>query len=228
MSGSDSVYKTMQDVNAFIETLGGDDKATIYFQRGDTWVIQTETAVLNVSTENITISAFGSGDRPIFDGNNMTKFGEGRTQPLVQVSAAGAVVEYVTIQNAYGSGIRFDQTVDGTLRHSKIDMMGNAAVELFKSDNITVEHCQISRAGYHGDQGPEPIYAFHPQAINANDNWSDNCTFRYNYIYNNWTEGIGANSHTVEYNLIGASIGSGNSNLDLRLLILRHLDCHNR
>ena len=130
--------------------------------------------------------------------------------PLIQVSENNCTVEYIRLVNAYGSAIRFDSVTSGKALNCQIDKAGWAGVAIAgTSSGITVERCSITKAGYRSDLGPDPQHASHPQAIQSNTYSVEDCIFRYNHVYNCYTEGIGASGNTVEFNLVGPTMAPG-------------------
>jgi hypothetical protein len=211
-SGNDKAYRTIQDVNKFIQKLESGDSASIYFKRDCKWTINSKGSYLNVTKKNIYVGAFDSGAMPIFDGvdKEFNTASVNTHAPLIQIGANGVTVDSIKLINAYASAIRFSNVSNGSVKNCIIDKAGWAGVLLAgATSNVTVERCEITRAGYRGNEGPDPKSGSHPQAINANGSNVRNCIFRYNHVYNCYTEGIGGNGNISEFNLVGPTKASG-------------------
>mgnify|MGYP003563374125 CR=1 FL=1 len=212
VGGSAAAYRSIEDVNKFINNLSNSDSASIYFKRGNKWNITSTSGYLNIQKKNIFIGAFGSGNLPIFDGQN-TAYNQAKVNshaPLIEVSANSCTVDSIRLINAYGSAIRVENVSSGLIKNCQINKTGWAGVLLSgATSGVTVERLEITRAGYRGNEGPDPQFGSHPQAINANGSNVRNCIFRYNHVYNCYTEGIGGNGNISEYNLVGPTKASG-------------------
>jgi len=75
--GSDSVFKTIADINAFSALQPGDN---VYFRKGQTWREQLTVPASGMEGSVITFGAYGSGDKPIISGaDNITGWEENGT-----------------------------------------------------------------------------------------------------------------------------------------------------
>jgi hypothetical protein len=210
--GSAAAYSSIEDVNVFIQKLENNDSASIYFKRGSKWSITRTANFLNIRKKNIFVGAFGSGSLPIFDGKG-TAFQSQNVNshaPLILVSGNNCTVDSIRLINSYGSGVRIENVSSGIIKNCQINKAGWAGVAIAgTSSGIAVERNEITEAGYRGDQGPEPKFSSHPQAIQANTFSVQDISIRYNHVYNCYTEGIGASGNLVEFNLVGPTLGSG-------------------
>ena len=66
--GSDSVFKTIADINAFSALQPGD---SVLFRKGQTWREQLIVPVSGTEGSVITFGAFGSGDKPVINGADL-------------------------------------------------------------------------------------------------------------------------------------------------------------
>jgi hypothetical protein len=131
--GTDSVYKTVADVN--LKTfLAGD---FIYFKRGGTWNEQLTIAQSGSDQHPITIDAFGSGNKPIFNAGGV------RNYAIYSVNTSYITIQNVKVQNA----VKWDLFLDGTGTNiivDTVDTVGGAigVYTRYKSNtrysNITV------------------------------------------------------------------------------------------
>lgn len=65
-SGTDSVFKTIADINVFSALQPGDN---VYFRKGQTWREQLTVPASGTDGHLITFGAFGIGDKPIIIGS---------------------------------------------------------------------------------------------------------------------------------------------------------------
>ena len=47
--GSATAYRSIEDVNKFIKTLESNDSASVYFKRGNKWIITSKSSNLNIT-----------------------------------------------------------------------------------------------------------------------------------------------------------------------------------
>jgi hypothetical protein len=211
--GTDIAYQSIEDVNKFLQKLESNDTASIFFKKGGKWKVTAPTNALKISKSNIYVGAFGSGNMPIFDGQDraINSMSINVHPPLIQVSGDNCTIESIQLINAYGSALRLSDVKNGVVKNCRINKAGWAGVAIAGySQGVVVEKCEITRVGWRGDQGPEAAPGMdHPQAIQANTSGVNGCRFRYNHIYNCYTEGIGASGQTVEFNLVGPTTASG-------------------
>jgi hypothetical protein len=211
--GSANAFCTIKDVNSYLATLSKDDTVTVLFKKNQEWAITSTESYLKINKDRVFIGAFGSGSLPVFDGKD-TAYNDDLLKlhaPLIQINSNYCTVGSIRLVNAYGSAIRFSDVEGGLISQCQILKTGWSGIAIAgNSRKVAVEHCEITQTGWRSDLGPEPIEGMnHPQAINANTAGVDECLFRYNHIYNCYTEGIPASGHIVEYNLIGPTKASG-------------------
>ena len=112
-----------------INTAGSSDTVNLYFNRGDTWSMNTaavsKTSIygLYVSSSSpiVNIDAFGSGDKPIFDGM-VTDFssvpshddtnGPLRWNRIFQIVKDNCSIKNIKINGVYGMGIWIGANTD--------------------------------------------------------------------------------------------------------------------
>ena len=218
-------WKTLSKAQSAINALGSGDTANLYFDRGDTWAISTGQG-RNFTVDNsdpiVNIDAYGSGDRPIFDGG-ITDFS------AVAVSGTGGYYFYnevfvfqrnncsmanVEIKRIYGNAIRIGSasntshkgdyfTLSDSLIHS-FGYCGIAAGGKTGASNCTIERNTIhtgqelyknSKVGFWG--GGINLYgeSFYP---------SLNYLIRHNVVYDIYGEGIQmGGGGVIEYNIVG-------------------------
>jgi hypothetical protein len=224
-----SPWRTIPKVNSYLNSLPSGDSATIFFKRGDVWEMTTNNTYLQIKHPNVIIDAYGdlNSQLPTFDGRDTYRGGTAIMKngtPCILVSDNDSptgdnfIIRNIRIIDAFVSGILVGVVTNGLIQDCIIEQAGWAGIGLFSVSphfvqGVTVERCSISRAGYHANDGPEPYSdgsaTAHPQAINANLDQSINNIFRYNHVFNCWTEGIGASGQLAEYNLVGPTTASG-------------------
>ena len=113
-------WKSLSKANTQIASLSSGDIATLYFDRSDTWTFTSNNDVLTIRKSNVTIDAYGSGAKPIFDGDDSYPTGlTGSDVPYryaITIANSGTPISTVTnvhinnlnIRNMYpGGGIAF-------------------------------------------------------------------------------------------------------------------------
>jgi hypothetical protein len=227
----DSPCKTLGKAQAIIDSKSSGDTVNLYFNRGDIWSMDTaavsKTSVygLDVTSSSpvVHIDAYGSGDKPVFDGG-VTDFSNvpshnASTGPLMwnnvfRIMQDNSSVKNIKITNSYGIAISLGSNID-------------------YGDYITIEGCEISYFGFigisssanYGTQnsiitknlihdggnlymngktpGPDWGYAITVAPVWATSRAASGNTISYNVIYNEAGEGIHGNGATVEYNIVG-------------------------
>ena len=228
-------WKTINKINSQILTMTeGTDSATIYLKRGDTWTGALSTAWINVRKSNVTITAYGSGDKPILDGAGVTpegvtggdipygyfiKVGNGTSATVTNVH-----VSNIRITNGYpGGGIQFsgadstyNATGPGSVTNCELYDLGWSAIALYKIGNyggsanaIKLENNSITTINEYCRVNAWTMGW--PQAIQGNMSGSTyGHEARYNVISDVYGEGIGAQGFSViEYNDISSTKAPG-------------------
>ena len=85
-SGSDSVFKTIGDINAFSALAAGDQ---VLFRKGQTWREQLTVPSSGSAGSLITFGAYGSGAQPVFNGADIVSSWTPNTGQVLQ-QASGA------------------------------------------------------------------------------------------------------------------------------------------
>jgi len=111
--GSSSVYKTIADLNAKSFSAGDN----IYFRKGQTWNEQLTISQSGSSGNQITFGAFGSGNKPIIDGQNTRNY-------AITTNAFNYVtLQDIQIQNAAWANFWSDVVSTGAVL-TNIDSVG--------------------------------------------------------------------------------------------------------
>jgi hypothetical protein len=230
--GSASAYNSLDDVDAFVDSLSnGTDTATIYWRRGRTWTLTSNSDAINIDKSDTTFDAYGTGAKPIIDGDGSYPNLIGI--PVIDVANnASAIgnIENVFIKNLQivnthdgsstnegGLGIRYTGTGTseghyiggGGVQNCFISMTGAAAISLYRvpaTDPILIESNEITRANeYHRTTSASSW----PQTINTHDSYTYGHECRNNKIYNTFGEGIGCRGFDiVEYNVVSDTSSS--------------------
>ena len=206
----------------------GTDSAHVYFDRGDTWTISSFGTTVAVRRSNVTIDAYGTGAKPIFDGQNIYPSDNGAQTAVFSAgdSSSGATVTNVHFNNLdirnlsngvantdsksigvifYGTSSGNYFTGPGSVRNCVISNVGWSGIGIYRVPNtlgsnyaITIEKNLIECTGWYA----KILGGTGPQAINANDGYSCGHIARYNRVRNTHHEGIGARGFAlIEYNV---------------------------
>jgi hypothetical protein len=227
-----SPWRSLNKMETMINSItNGTDSANIYLRRGDTWTLNSFGCPLRINKSNITIDAYGSGNRPIIDGQNIYPADNGNQVPVIGVGDAnggstapvsGVYINNLEIRNLsngsanpdskaigiafYGSGASAYATGPGAVRDCKIMDAGWSAITLYRVPNhLGSSHAiKIERNWIERTNWYGKILGGNgPQSINTNDGWSSGHEARYNYIYQSENEGIGAGGLAIaEYNVV--------------------------
>jgi hypothetical protein len=232
--GSESTpWQTLSKINTQINTLtNGTDSATIYLKRGDTWTLTSNTGI-QVTRSDVSIGAYGTGDKPIIDGddyyphdnhvNVITIGASGSSDPVTNVH-----IDSLVIQNTHntssvvegGGGIQFVGTIGGasgtftgpgSVTNCELSNFGWQAISIYRVPNTLGEDyaVKIENNYIHGTGWWSAVNSYTengPQAINANDGYSSGHIARHNRIDLTHNEAIGAGGFAlVEYNHISGT-----------------------
>ena len=119
----------------------------IYFQRGETWPSGEPNLVITCagsSGSQITFGAYGSGNKPVFDGN------------AIQCTSGNGyiTVDNIEVKNTAGDGIAFSKTsgwqYDIKVTNCTVHDAGNVNIFLMSIDGYLIENC-TSYNGYNGN-----------------------------------------------------------------------------
>jgi hypothetical protein len=226
--GVEKGYKSLQDVNSFLKSTNSTGAAKIFFKRGNKWVFSNDSDTILISRSNVTIDAYGTGAKPILDGNGKyPSTMSSSKQPVgYAIRVAGGLsggfsnvyIKNMRIQNMYpGGGIIFSGDSIGNFRgpgsvtDCEIEDIGWAGINLNEVPNTggTANAILVER-NYLNVVNEYPRLSslgWWPQAINAN-NSSYGHICRYNVINDVYGEGIGADGFDlVEYNIVSGTKG---------------------
>ena len=134
--GSSSVYKTIADLNAKSFSAGDN----IYFRRGQTWNEQLTISQSGTSGNQITFGAFGSGNKPIIDGQNT------RSYAITTNAFNYITLQDLQIQNATWANFWSDVVSSGAVL-TNIDSVGGVRGIWFrKPSNSTFTNITATNA----------------------------------------------------------------------------------
>ena len=233
-------WKTLQKAEDVMKVLADTDVVNLYFDRGDTWNFATNV-VENFSVETgdpvVHIKAYGSGDRPVFQGD-ISDFSAAdddgdnsynRWNRVFQIEVDDCSIDNIEIKDAYGDAITLEGIDGFTLSNSVIHNVGYSFLKADDSaQNITAEHNIL----YDGQ-------LLHLNSKLLSDFWGNGISFfnqgggpysgntiQYNLIYNVGGEAISAVNSTIQYNVIGNSssiaLDLSTANWDAGTTIARH------
>lgn len=218
-------WKSLSKAQIKINTLGSGDTANLFFDREDTWIVDTTIKksshfIVKKPGPIVNIGAYGSGNRPVFDGSvsdfsvadDHNKYsGPLRWNRLFEFQVTNCSISNVEIKNVYGNAI-FLNAADGfTLSNSKIHNFGSSAI--IDEYQYGIEDCnieqnvfhtgqQLARYGLRGDSGWEAAVHL-TSGGNGSPGLCRNNTTRYNLVYDIFGEGINAPNSIIEYNVVG-------------------------
>ena len=204
--GSQSAFSTSADVNSFIKSLQSGDTAKIYFQRGDTWVMNKADDYIQIRTSGVkvTLDAFGNGNPPVFDGLYNGGNYDADSRFLVNLVAQGQTIKNLTFKNSYSHAVMVSSGTDHLISNCRFVGIGSAAVSIssdtggilqYNYTNDTQKRWRV------GADGTGTLGGW-PQAFNMNVGSSSKWTIQYNYVSNAYGEGIGVGSSIVQYNVV--------------------------
>lgn len=206
----DSPWKSLSKARSMLFTLSSSDVATLYFDRGDSWTYDWGiNGVLSIRAGKVTITSYGSGNKPVFDGEiNFSNPPEKIIDPtpyryysFIDINAKNATIKNLEIKNGYGKGVVIRQ--DGaTVQENLIHNMGATMIDV--AGTATTRNATIQKNELHTGQQLNlyKIYTGWGPAIGMVRRVSTGSIIRYNKIYDIYGEGIIAGDCTVEYNLI--------------------------
>jgi parallel beta-helix repeat protein len=206
---SDANAKRSLSQVAFLPLTPGDK---VLLKCDDTWTEeQMIVAASGTSANHITIGAYYvsgaevegiSGSKPVIDGNDnypyssldCSHYGEA----LIEIAGAYVDVENLTVTQSTGRGIDVADNDYVTIENCTVSNIFNQGIHFYNSDHSSA----ISNTVYQTSERRDFGCSDAPAALQFNR--SDYGTAQYNYVYDNWQEGIGfyfgSDYGTVEYN----------------------------
>ncbi|WP_319405972.1 right-handed parallel beta-helix repeat-containing protein [uncultured Desulfosarcina sp.] len=214
-----SPWKSLSKANAMLAKLSSSDIATLYFDRGDIWAFDWAiNGVLKISSGTVTITDYGSGKKPVFDGEiDFSNPPAGIIDPspyrwhaVISVNSPNATIENIEIKRNYGMGIitsKNGMTVQDCVFHdSGATSIGNSTSPGATSLNTTIQRNEF----YNGQQlNFYKIYTGWGAAIGLVSCEATGSVIRYNKLSNIYGEGIIVGDCTVEYNFISDTYSAG-------------------
>jgi hypothetical protein len=219
--GNAKAYRSLRDVNKFFNTLNSSDTAVVYFKRGNIWTYSSNDDIIKINCSNITIDAFGIGEKPIFDGNSqypmgVTKSGIPYMYAIMVGDQAGHKISNVYIRNlriqnmSPGGGVFFAGTgssngyftSSGSVENCELYNIGWSGIVIYRVPNafgsehaIKIEFNHLDNLMTYQRQGA--------QGIQSNDGYSYGHECRYNLVERANNSGIGVGGFSItEYNFI--------------------------
>jgi len=220
-------WKTLQKAENVMKVKNSGDVVNLYFDRGDTWNFATNvTEVFSVETGDpvVHIRAYGSGNKPIFQGDisdfSTADFdgdnGYYRYNRVFHFEVEDCSVDNVEIKDVYGIAVYLFDADGFTLSSSLIHNVGASFLDTKGSpggENVTIEYNTLHTGmqlhlydlyGVAWPQWSQGISLFQEDGGPFRNN-----LIQYNLIYDVAGEGIVAPSSTIQYNVVGdtASVG---------------------
>lgn len=226
-----SPFKSLSKAQSLLNSMtNGTDEATLYFKRGETWVFTSNSDCIDIKKSNVTLDAYGSGNKPVFDGDDQYPTGVSHTGSALNAAVmvaggpAGSFtnvsIKNLRIQNMFpGGGVNFGGSSPngnfrgpGLVSDCEIHNMGWAAVQITEVPNISgssgaikIERNNISKIAEWPKASGQKNW---PQVLQSNTRINSGHEARYNIISEAWGEGIGAKGfRIIEYNVISGIKG---------------------
>ena len=205
----------VSDAQAKVNGAGSSDTVNLYFNRGDTWSFNTAAAtktlcfgiIVGSNGPTINIDAYGTGQKPVFDGSvsnfstvpshNPTT-GPFAWNRIFEFRRANCSVKNIEIRRIYGDGIylRRENGENGfILQNCKINRFGNSALRFWSGainvlieNNLIYEGQQLQR--FYKRSGVGWGAALHLTTEDQNSVTPHDNIVRYNLIYDIAGEGM--------------------------------------
>lgn len=178
-TSSSSAFKSLE--KAFGALNKGD---TLYLRKGDVW---KPSKSLAITAPNVTIGAYGSGARPVIDGQKKVPT-LGSYYGLIHVTGDNAKIRDIFLKNSGGSGIKFSK-VDGVLAENvKVDWTYRFSLQAERSSDIVFKDCESVRsaAQFVDPNRPNGGWPHGLSILASTDAIVEGCV-----IHEGWGEGIG-------------------------------------
>jgi len=224
-------------IQALIDAAGSTDIVNLYFDRGSTWTANSETAGcttygIDIGTTDpiVNIDAYGSGDKPIFDGlvtdfsavNEHDASTYCRYNRMIQIVRDDCSIKNIKITKVYGKAIWIGnvstyadnitiQNCDFTnIGMNSIDTSAYVTRNSTYSKNLFHTTGQLSRYELDGGGGVTPTWGpnISFQGGGTPTRFGSGNTVEYNVMYDIWGEGISGAGYTAQYNVIGDTASS--------------------
>jgi F5/8 type C domain-containing protein/parallel beta helix pectate lyase-like protein len=225
---TDNPWKTLSKAKTQIDAADSSDMVNLYFKRGDTWTKDTGATVttitfgllVNSSNPIVNIDAYGSGNKPCFDGL-VTDFSTASehnqsTGPLLwsnmfNFEKENCSIKNIEIKQVYGNAISIKNADGFVLEGCKIHHFGSAGIA--GNINTIIDNITIINNIFHTGQ---QLWLYELRSgwggaislITANYQPNNNLV-RYNIVYDIYGEGINAPNSIVEYNIVGDTYSIG-------------------
>jgi len=234
-------WKTLVKAKTEIDTKLSTDTVNLFFNRGDTWamntLIKTQFHGFEVESTNpiVNMDAYGSGDLSCMDGLitdfstapvHDTDSGPLRWSDIFRFSRTDCSVSNMEFKQIYGNVIRLKGASGFQLSNCNIHHFGQDAIQ---TDDTVINAIIEYNTVHTGQQLWR--YALRPSGWGAGISFSGgNCydnTVRYNLVYDIYGEGIINPGGITEYNLVGdtystAIYGSPHAPIDTRDTTIRY------
>ena len=236
-------WKSLSKVQMQLDSAGPSDIVIVYFKRGDTWRVNSESTsayptikIKSFKAQKVTLTAYGKGNLPCIDGsvNWLKPANHGspgvplKTSSFISVEKSGSTIEYLELKNIYAVPIRINSS-GVTIQQNEIHHFGWAGVSQDNNAslaNTTIIYNKIHDAVLLTGHFPKLKWS---SAISFfwKSNKSSN-TFSHNTIYNSYGEGIVINAGVAEKNTIyncksgGIHIGAGEGDENMGTIIVRN------
>jgi len=212
-------WKTLSKAKTQIDTANSGDTVNLYFDRGDTWTINTllkaETHGFEIESDNpiVNMDAYGSGNLPCIDGSirNFSTVAEHddvtgptRWSEIFRFSRPNCSVSNMEFKQIYGDVFELRGASGFHLDSCNIHHIGQASM---KTVNFIMENAIIEYNTVHTAQ---QLFRFGKRTgwgsglgFSAHYLQPKNNIVRYNLVYDVAGEGINNPGGITEYNVVG-------------------------
>lgn len=224
---------TLSVAQSKIDAANSSDTVNLYFKRGDIWSMNTSAVSTKVyyglrvdpNDPIVNIDAYGSGNKPIFDGGvsdfSSVPVPNSTTGPLAynrifSLERDNCSIKNIKINGIYGNGIILGTDTNPgnyeTIESIDVTNFGRTAIKsngYYSTRYSTITKClihtgqQLSRYGKDGYSGNGWGSAIGVSPTPGTSQTPIGNEVSYNVLYDIWGEGIQGTGFTAEYNLIG-------------------------
>ncbi len=178
-TSSSAAFKSLE--KAFGKLQKGD---TLYLQKGSRWKPRKD---LPITAANVTIGAYGEGERPLIDGQkNVPKLGSYRG--IIHVTGDNAEIRDIVLKNSGGTGIRFVKVKGGLAENVKVDWTYRFSLQAIRSSDIIFRNCESIQSAVQFTDPKRPKGGW-PHGLSILD--TDDAIVEGNVIHEGWGEGVG-------------------------------------
>jgi hypothetical protein len=228
-----SPWKTLAKVQSQENTLSSSDVAAFYFKRGDTWTFThtgSPTSLALFDACPVTIDAYGTGARPVFDGGVLYAIDPSTGKPydplvspatrnrydvVFNISFPGSSIKNIEVRNHHGNALLIGKGASHcVIQNCLLHNLGQAGIHMDGAytmhDNLA-EYCTVHDSMRNMEVLESSNYGggINMAGVGNAADAPYNNTVRYCNVYNNYGEGVWNVNGITEYNVIGDTWSAG-------------------